>query len=149
VLGHLGRGLALDALPAARAVRLADRREQHPEVVVDLAHRADGGARVAHRGPLVDRDRGREPGHRVHVRLLHLLEELARVGGEALHVSALPFGVERVEGQAALAGARRPGDHGQAVAGQVAVHAFQVVHPSAADCDGLLVVDHGQSAKTA
>ena len=37
------------------------------------------------------------------VRLLHHLEELARVGGQALDVAALAFGVDGVEGEARLA----------------------------------------------
>ena len=41
------------------------------------------------------------------VRLLHHLEELARVGGQALDVAALPFRVDGVEGEARLARAAR------------------------------------------
>ena len=43
----------------------------------------------------------------VDVGLFHQPKELARVGREALHVPALPFGVNRVEGKRRLAG---PGD---------------------------------------
>ena len=58
---------------------------------------------------------GREPVDRVDVRLLHHLEELARVGGERLDVAALPLGVDRVEGEARLPGAGEPGDADQRV----------------------------------
>ena len=42
--------LALD-LVAVRAVRVADAREEQPQVVVDLGHGADGRSRVARRRP--------------------------------------------------------------------------------------------------
>ena len=35
----------------------------------------------------------------VDVRLLHHLQELARVGRQAFHISALAFGVDGVEGE--------------------------------------------------
>ena len=52
---------------------------------------------------LLDGDGRRQAADDVVVRLLHLPEELAGVGGEALDVAALPLGVEGVEGQRALA----------------------------------------------
>ena len=93
-------GLALDGV-AVRAVRDADPREQQAQVVVDLGHRADGRPRVARRALLVDRDGRRQAVDLVDVRLLHLAEELAGVGAQALDVAALALGVDRVEGEAA------------------------------------------------
>ena len=98
-------GLALDRV-AVRAVRDADPREQQPEVVVDLGDRPDRGARVARGALLVDRDGRRQAVDLVDVRLLHLAEELAGVGAQALDVAALALGVDRVEGEAGLAAAR-------------------------------------------
>ena len=105
----LGR-LAGDRPPADRAVRAPDARVQQAQVVVDLGDRADRRARVARRRLLVDRDRRREPLDRVDVGLLHLPEELARVGRQRLDVAALALGVERVERERRLARAREPGD---------------------------------------
>ncbi len=53
--------LTLDPLSALRAVRDADARPEQAHVVVDLGDRAHGGARVAVRRLLVDRDRGTQP----------------------------------------------------------------------------------------
>ena len=113
--------------PADRAVRLADPRPQQPQVVVDLGHRADRRARVARGRLLVDRDRRREPLDRVHVRLVHLPEELAGVGRQRLDVAALALGVDRVERQARLARARQPGYHDQRVARQRQRDVLEVV----------------------
>ncbi len=130
-------GLAGDLRSALGAVRDADPRPEQPQVVVDLGHRADGRARVARGRLLVDRDRRREPLDRVDVGLLHQAEELARVGGERLDVAPLALGVDRVEGKARLAGARKPGDHDQRVARQLNVDVLEVVLPRPGDDDSL------------
>ena len=125
--------LAGDRLAADRAVRPADARVEQAQVVVDLGDRADRRARVARRRLLVDRDRRREAVDRVDVRLLHHLEELARVRGEALDVPPLALGVDRVEGQGRLPGAAQPGDADQLVAGQPDGDVLEVVLPGAVD----------------
>ena len=130
----LGR-LADDRPPADRAVRLADARPQQAQVVVDLGHRADRRARVARGRLLVDRDRRREPLDRVDVGLVHLPEELARVGRERLDVAALALGVDRVEREARLARAGQPGDHDQRVARQRQRDVLEVVLARARDDD--------------
>jgi len=96
---HLLHGLRGDHLAALGAVRDADACEQHAQVVVDLGDGAHGGSRVLAGGLLLDRDRGRQPLDRVDLGLLHLLEELPRVGGQRLDVAALALGVDRVERQ--------------------------------------------------
>ena len=115
-----------DRPPADRAVRLAHARPQQAQVVVDLGDRADRRARVARGRLLVDRDRRREPLDRVHVGLVHLPEELARVGRQRLHVAALALGVDRVEREARLARARQPRDHHQRVARQRSEMSFRL-----------------------
>ena len=122
----LGR-LPDDRAPADRAVRLAHARPQQPQVVVDLGHRADRRARVARGRLLVDRDRRREPLDRVHVRLVHLAQELARVGRQRLHVATLALRVDRVERQARLARARQARDHHERVARQRQRDVLEVV----------------------
>ncbi len=69
------------------------------------------------------------------VGLLHHLEELAGVGGEALDVAALSFGIDGVEGEARLARAGQAGDDRQALARDVDVDALEVVLARAADAD--------------
>ncbi len=135
VVGDLLDRLAGDRLAAVVAVRLADPRPEQPQVVVDLGHRADGRARVARGGLLVDRDRRREALDRVDVGLLHLAQELARVGRQRLDVAALALGVDRVEGEARLARAREPGDDHERVAGQGHVDALEVVGAGTRDHD--------------
>ena len=61
------------------------------------------------------------------VRLVHLPEELTSVGGQGLHVAALPLGEDRVEGQGGLARARQSGEDDHRVARQVQVDALEIV----------------------
>ena len=52
----------------------------------------------------------------IDVGALHLVEELAGVGGERFDVAALALGVDGVEGERGVAGAAQTGDDGQGVA---------------------------------
>ena len=130
-------GLLLDGPAAVGAVGPAGAREEQAQVVVDLGDGADGGARVAAGALLVDRDRGREALDVVDVRLLHLAEELAGVGGERLDITTLALGVDRVEGERALAGAGEAGDHDQLVARDRDVDVLEVMLAGAANNDGV------------
>ena len=134
-IDHLRHGLALDRQAGRRRVGHADAGEQQAQVVVDLGDGADRRARIARRRLLLDRDGGRQAFDRIDVGLLHQFEELAGVGRQALDVAALAFGIDRVEGERGLAGARQAGDHHQAIARQVEVDVLQIVLASAADRD--------------
>ena len=126
-IDDLLRGLLGDRFPTDGAMRPADAGEQQPEVVVDLGDRADRRARVAARRLLIDRHRRGQPLDEVHVRLVHLPEELPRVCGQRLHVATLALGEDRVESQARLAGAGQAGEDDQRVARQLDVNVLQVV----------------------
>ena len=127
VVPHRLRGLAVEQLRRAR--------EQQLQVIVQLGHRADRRARAAHRVGLVDRDRRRHAIDAVHRRPVHAIEELARVGAERLDVAALALGVQRVEDQARLARAARPGDDRHLAGADVEVEVLQVVLARTADAD--------------
>ena len=133
LLDDLVERLARDRASADRAVRPADPRVEEAEVVVDLGHRPDGRARVARRRLLVDRDRRRESVDRVDVGLLHHLQELPRVRGERLDVPPLPLGVDRVEGQAGLAGPGQAGNADERVPRKRDGDVLEVVLPCAVD----------------
>ena len=81
---------------------------------------------------LLDGDRGREAVDQIDVGLLHLLEKLARVGRQRLDVAALPFGVNRVEGERRLARARQPGDDRELVPRNIDVDIAKVMNAGAA-----------------
>ena len=86
---------------------------------------------------LLNRDRRREALDEVDVGLVHQLQELPGVGGQALDVPALALGIQGVERQAGLARTAQPGDHHQLVARDVQVDVLEVVRARPADADAL------------
>ena len=82
---------------AAAAVGNRRPREQQFQMIVELGHRADGGARRAHRIALIDGDRRWNAVDAVHQWLVHPVEKLPRIGRECLDVASLSLGVQGIE----------------------------------------------------
>ncbi len=126
-----------DLAVAARAVQGRRASPERLRVIGDLRHRADRRAARAH-GRLAVHGDGRGHGfERIHRRPLEPLEELPRVGAEALDVASLPLGVERVEGQRALPRPRGPRDHDEGSRREIEIDRAEVVGFRAAQA-GLL-----------
>src|SRR6185437_3696007 len=107
--------LAGDRAVAIRAMRLTHAGPQQTQVVVDLSNCAHGRARRPRGRLLLNRNRRAQAFDRVHIRPLHLVEKLARVGRERLHIAALTLSVDGVEGERTLARAGQPRDHRQGI----------------------------------
>ena len=127
--------LARDELVTVGAVRLAHRGPEQAEIVVNFSDGANSGTGGARRCLLLDGDSGAEAVDGVNVGALHLVEELAGVGGEGFDVAALALGIDRVEGEGAFAGARQAGDHGERVARDRDGDVAKIVLAGAADVD--------------
>src|SRR5271167_2016101 len=108
-------------------MRHSDGGVEQPQVVVNFGDGPDGRSRAAAGGLLLDGDRRAQAVDAVHIGPLHLVKELAGVGGKRLDVTALAFGVDGVEGERRLARAAEAGDHGQRVARNLDVNVFQIV----------------------
>ena len=134
-IDDLLRGLTYEAFAGLGIMGNSHPGEEQPEVVVDLGDRSHGGARVARGRLLVDRYRRGESLDDIHVRLVHLAEELPCVRGERLHVAALALGVDRVERERGLAGSRQAGEHDQAIARKVEIDVVEVVLAGSPDDD--------------
>ena len=132
---HLRNGLALDRQSGGRRIGHADTRPQKPHIVVDLRDGADGRARIARGGLLLDGNGGRQAVDLVDVRLLHHLQELPRVSREAFHIAALALGIDGVEGERGFARAGQACEHHEPVARDVEVDIFKIVLARAADGD--------------
>ena len=109
-----------DRHAGVRAMRLADVRVKQAQVIVNFRGGGDDGARAAAGTALLDGDGRRQALDEIHVRLLHLVEELPGVGGKALDVFALALGVNGVERERRFAAAAQAGDDHQLVARDVA-----------------------------
>jgi len=87
---------------------------------------------------LIDRDGRREPLDGLDLGLVHLPEEVSSIGRETLDVSALPFGVDRLERERGLARAREAGDDGKGLSRDRDVDILEVVFLRTAYFDGVL-----------
>ncbi len=63
----------------------------------------------------------------VNIGLIHLSEEHAGVGAEALHIAALTLSVNCIEGKAGFAAARKPGHDHELVSRYFNINVFKVV----------------------
>ena len=120
---------------AGLADNLSGTRKEDLKVVEQLGERGDGGLGVGDRAALPQRDGGWDVGDGADGRLGHGMEELPGVGGEGLHVSALPFGIERVEGERRLAAAAHARDDRERTARDGDIDGLEVVGLGAADDD--------------
>ena len=115
---------------ATPAVQVRRAREQQLQVVVQLGHRADGGARRAYGIGLVDRNGRRDAVDAVDLRLVHAVEKLPCVRRKRLDVAALAFRIDRVEDERGLPGARTRPSRPRA-------GAAECPGPGRADCSGV------------
>ena len=129
------RGVAPHRLAAVPAMQRAGAREQQLQVIVELGHRADGGARGAHRIRLVDGDGRRNAVDAIDRGLVHAIEELPRVGRERFDVAPLTFGVQRVEHQRGFSRARHARDHHELVQRNLESQILEIVLARAANHD--------------
>ena len=136
-IDHLLHRPAPQRLAGVGMMRLAEMREEQAQEIVDFRGGGDGRARVAAGRALLDGDGGRQALDEIDLGLFHLLEELARVGGEALDVAALALGVERVEGERRLARAADAGHDDERVARQRERDVLEIVLARAANPDFL------------
>ena len=138
-------GAGLDGAAAGGAVHAAQTGEEDAQKVVDLRHRAHGGAGVARGALLLQRDGRGKALDLLHVRLVHLGQELPGIGRKGFHIAALALGIDDIEGQGGLAGTGGPADHHQLVAGDVQADVLEVVLPGFFDMDAGIV--HGLLCK--
>lgn len=136
---NLLRGLTADELAAHRAVGLTDAGPEQAQIIMNLCDGANGRARVAGRGLLIDGNCRTEALDKVDVGLIHLTQKLAGIGGKRLHISTLSLGEDSVESKGGLARSRQTGEHNHGVPGKVQIDIAQVVFPGASDDD---VVTH-------
>jgi len=129
------RRLTLNLAATPQAKDAADLGEQQAEVIDRLRSRRNRGSTGPCRALAGDRDGGRQTVDAIGLRLLQPLQKLPRVGGEALDVPPLPFGVQGVQRQTGLAAAAHSAEHDQPPARQVEIDGLQVMDADAAQLD--------------
>ncbi len=137
MLGHLLRRLDGHFAAAIGTVRDPDGRVEHPHVVVDVGHRADGGARVLADGLLLDGDDGREAIDEIYGGLLELGDKALGKGGQGLQEAPLSLGVDGLKGQGGLPGTAQTRDDDQLIAGNFDIQVLEIVFTCALDTNRL------------
>ena len=132
---HLADGLRFQGLAMVRAPGLPGAGEEQAQVIVDFCDGANGGARVVGSGLLLNGYRWRQPFDMVHIRLLHHREKLAGIGRQRLHITSLPFSIERIERKGRFTGTGEAGNHDQFVPWHIQVDVLQVVGSCPFDLD--------------
>ena len=102
-------------------------------MVVDFGHGAHCGPAASRSHALFHGYGRRQIVDPVNVGFFHAPGELTHVGTQAFHITALPFGVEGVKSQRALARAAETSNHREGAQRNVHVDAFEVVHSGASD----------------
>ena len=127
LIHHLIYSLLGNLSATLRAVGNTDSRIQQTEIVINLCYRTYGRTRVTVGGFLVNGDSGGQSFDAFHIRLLHLAQELSRIGGQGFHVAPLSLCIDRVECQRGLTGTGHTGQYHQLVSGNVHINVFQVM----------------------
>ncbi len=109
--------------------------EKQTQEVVDLGDGADRRTGILVGGLLLDGHHGAESRDLVDVGTLHGPDELPGIGREGLHVTALPLGIDGVEGQRRLARTAQSGDDDQLAARDLQIDILEVVHAGTEDFD--------------
>ena len=99
LLNDILGGVLLNLLAADGAKRAPYARVKQTEILVYLRRSAHRRTGVAGYYLLFDGDGGRDAADEVALGLVHAPQELAGVTGERLHITALTFGIQGVEGQ--------------------------------------------------
>jgi len=84
---------------------------------------------------LLDGDRGRNALDLIGLRLVHALQELARVRTEGFDVAALAFRVDSVESEAGFSAAAGTRENDELPERKIEVDALKIILPRAADAD--------------
>src|SRR5207302_8751255 len=99
LIGNRLRVLGADFAATVRAERFRNVWPEQLQIIVDLRHCPDRRTRGLDRVGLLDGYRWGNAANIVHARFVHAVEELPHVGTERLDVTALSFGVNRLECQ--------------------------------------------------
>ena len=132
---HVHHLVLLDQFARGGGVGLADAGIEEFQELVDFGAGAHGGARVVRVHLLLDGDGGGEACDAFHVGLVESAHELPCIRTQALHITALAFGIQSVERQGRLTRPREAGNDHQLVLRDLQTNAFQVVDLRVADGD--------------
>ena len=132
---HILHLLRLDGQACGGRVRRACARKEKTQVIINLGDRAHGRARVFACGLLLNGNGGAKAADVVDIGLFHHIKKLAGIGRKALNITALAFGIDRVERERRFARARQASDHHELIPRDININRFEIVLARAAHFD--------------
>jgi len=96
---HLLHRLLTDGNAASRTIGAADAGVKQAQIVIDFCDRSHRRAGIAAGSLLIDGNRRGQAFNGIHIGFIHLTQELAGVGRQGFHISALALGIDGVKGQ--------------------------------------------------
>ena len=96
-------------------MRNSDSCEEHTEVVLQIGHRADGGARIHRDRFLFNRNDRRQPINEIDIGFFELCDKAFGVSGHRLQESTLSFSVDGIKRQRGFTGTANPCDNDEFV----------------------------------
>ena len=94
---------------------------------MNLRHSTYSGTGIPSRCLLVNGNSRAQALNGIHIRLVHLAEELAGITGQAFHIAPLAFRVNRIEGQGTFSAAAQSCDDRQLISRYLQRNVLQVV----------------------
>ena len=138
---HLIYCLLLNHPAALRAMGNSDSRIQEAEIIIDLRHRSHSRSRISIRRFLVDGNRRRKSFDLIHIRLLHLSEELSCIRRQRLHISSLSLGINGIKGKTGLSGSGKSGQNHQLVSRNGDIDVLQIMLPGPRNPDTVFLMN--------
>ena len=94
--------IAHHLLSAQVRIGLTGTGKEQTEIIVNLCRGSYSGTGILIGGLLLDGDDGAQSGNLVHVRTLHIAQEIAGIGGESLNIPTLSLRKNGIESQRGL-----------------------------------------------
>ena len=102
-------------------------RKEEAHEIIYFRNRSHGGAGIFGSGLLLYSNHWREPVDLIHIGTFHASQKRAGISRKALHVPALTFGVNGIEGQGAFAATAESRDHHYFVARNLEIYVFEIM----------------------
>ena len=127
VVNNLLFGEADHFLPGLKAVGIRCPGKQQAHEIVNLRNGTHGRPGILVGSFLLNGNNRTQSFNFFHIGPLHIAYKLLGIGAEGFHVAALPFSINGIKRQRALATAAYTRNHHQAVAWNADIHVAQVV----------------------
>ena len=115
--------------PFPRHIRISFTRpgKKQTQEIIHLRRRPHCRTRIFIRRFLLDRNNRTQTGNLIRIRTFHTSQKLTGICRKSFHITALPFGINRIECQRRFSASAQTGNHRQTIPRNRQIHVFQIV----------------------